>query len=163
MSAREIIIPKARRIKTHSPIEVHFELSPEEAVEAQEYIKWYEGKKNVHTTAGYGALYRVSFRRPVKPKSTGAHSQNAHFNGHVAQIAEETGNDFADVKMYIKKQAMRRGYPPMFSEDGDIVFSMNDGEPIPQSEKDATSDQANMLIEEAHVLAAELGILLKED
>lgn len=163
MSAREIVIPAAKRIKTASPIELSFELPPEYSVAAQQYIDWYESKKGVRTTPAYGAQYRVVFRRPVKPRSTGKHSQNAHLHGHIAQIAEETGNDFEDVKTYIKRQAMGRGYPPKFDEQGDIVYSLNDGYPVPQSERDATVDQAGMLIEEAHILAAELGIILTED
>jgi uncharacterized protein (DUF342 family) len=74
-------------------------------------------------------------------------------------ICNETGNDFGDVKLYVKRAAMRRGYPPKTDERGNVVYSLLDKEPLPQSEADATQEQENMLIEEAHQLAAELGVV----
>jgi hypothetical protein len=85
-------------------------------------------------------------------RSTGPHSQNHHFNGHVAFICKETGNDFDTVKTYLKNEAVSAGYP----------FDSFRGEVVPRSEAKATVEQCCILIEAAHRLAAELGIRLEE-
>lgn len=87
-----------------------------------------------------------------KPRSTGERSQNHHINGHIQQICVETGNDFEAVKMYVKKQAIRRGYP----------FETFRGEVIPLSESKIDTVQAGYLIDEIHQLADELSIVLME-
>lgn len=102
------------------------------------------------------------FEKPHKPRTTGWRSQNKHFNGHVQQICEETGNDFGQLKVYVKRRAMSRGLPAMMNERGDIVYSLVDGEPLPMSEADMDTVQCGWCIDECHVLAAELGITLKE-
>lgn len=97
-----------------------------------------------------------------KPRSTGIYSQNAHLNGHIQQICEETGNDFQDVKMYVKSQALKMGYPFAENSKGEKITSMLTGEFIPQSESEASSAECAILIECVHILAGELGIILKE-
>lgn len=87
-----------------------------------------------------------------RPRSTGPLSQNHHFNGHVQAICKETGNDFATVKDWIKREAVGQGYP---------VDSFK-GADIPRSEARATVEECGILIEVAHRLAAELGIILEE-
>ena len=52
-----------------------------------------------------------NFNEVPKRRSTGPLSQNHHFNGHCAQVARETGNDFEDVKLGIKARAIKRGFP----------------------------------------------------
>jgi len=99
---------------------------------------------------------------PFRPRRTGPHSGSAHFHGHCQTICADTGNDFEDVKMALKRRAMRRGYPAQTKGDGSIRYSLVDGLPLPQSERDASIEQENMLIEEAHQLAAELDIRLVE-
>lgn len=89
-----------------------------------------------------------------KPRSTGPHSQNHHLNGHVAQIAEETGDDFRDVKDDIKERAIKRGYPFRTTKLGRVR---------PKHEPDTTMEECAMLIEEAHAVAAFLGITLREE
>lgn len=99
---------------------------------------------------------------PRRPRKTGYRSGSAHFHGHCQTIAEDTGNDFEDVKMYLKRRAIRRGYPMQMGKDGKIRYSLVDGLPLPQSEADASIEQENMLIEEAHQLGAELEVRLIE-
>lgn len=99
----------------------------------------------------------LSISRPHRPRSTGRASQNHHLNGHIQQICQETGNDFADVKLYVKHLAIRRGYPV---KDG--VVSLRTGDPVPISESDASAEDCTLLIDEVHQLAAELNIQLRE-
>ena len=89
-----------------------------------------------------------------RPRTTGPRSQNRHLNGHVQQIAGETGEDFDVVKREIKRRARKRGYPFRTSRFGYAV---------PKSEADATIEECGMLIEESHEVAAFLNIVLRED
>jgi hypothetical protein len=107
--------------------------------------------------------YELTIAPPKRRRTTGKRSQNARINGHIVLIAFETGNDFSDVKMYIKRRAVRRGYPVITNAEGEIVPSMIDGEPIPISESDASIEDAKLLIDEINQLAAELGIVLPEE
>jgi len=88
-----------------------------------------------------------------KPRTTGEHSQGAHINGHIAQIAQETGNDFDTVKLWCKREAMSEGYP----------FDSFKGVMIPWSETRLDTIQAARFIETIHRLAAELEIRLIEE
>ncbi|MEN6296981.1 MAG: hypothetical protein ABFC92_03420 [Rectinema sp.] len=98
-----------------------------------------------------------------KPRSTGPYSQGNHLNGHIRQICKETGNEFEDVKLYIKRAAMKRGLRWKTKPNGDIVYSLIDLEPMPISEVDMTSEECSWCIEETHILAAEYGIILIEE
>lgn len=98
-----------------------------------------------------------------KPRSTGRYSQNNHLNGHIRQICNVTGNEFDDVKLYIKRAAIKRGLRWMTKPNGDIVYSLNDLEPLPISEALMTSEECGWCIEEAHILAAEREITLIEE
>ncbi len=71
----------------------------------------------------------VSFQLspPRRPRSTGKGSQSAHFNGHCQQIAEATGQPFADVKKYLKMEALSMGYPMLKNDKGDFPGSMCNG------------------------------------
>jgi len=100
---------------------------------------------------------------PSKPRSTGRYSQNHHLNGHVQQICAITGNDFDDVKLYLKRAAFKRGLRFMTKPNGETVYSLADLEPMPISERDMTSEEAAWCIDEAHILAMEMGITLRED
>ena len=95
---------------------------------------------------------RVSLQRPGRPRTIGEGSQSAHINGHVQQIAQETGNEFADVKAAAKLRALKRGYP----------FRTIAGEIVPFSEAELNTEQAALLIEELHQIAAEMEINLVE-
>lgn len=147
------------RIKTGDPGVISFRAPFDYMIrdELRELIYYQEHKKRRSSPT-----YTITMRTPYKPRSTGKYSQCSHFNGHVQQICDETGNDFEDVKMYLKRKALRRGYPFKTDEDGNIMYSIIDGEPLPQNERDASVEDSILLIEEAHQLAAGLGIRLKE-
>lgn len=99
-----------------------------------------------------GKQWSMAFGKYYPRRSTGPHSQNAHFYGHCQQIAEITGNDFDMVKLVIKLRAIKRGYP--------VERILN--EDIPQSEVDCNTLEESYLIEECHQLAAEEEIILRE-
>ncbi len=90
---------------------------------------------------------------PRKPRTTGEKSQNHHLNGHIQQICQETGDEFDDVKMEIKRRAIKRGYPSHTDSFGNV---------IPESEANASTVECGYLIEEAHDVAAFCNIKLKE-
>ena len=108
-------------------------------------------KKNLH----------VLIEPEKKKRSTGYKSQNHHLNGHIQQIAMCTGQPFDDIKKYIKQQAISRGYPMLMRFGQPVVDLWGNVQGI--SESDSTSEQCGLLIEEAHQLASELGIILQED
>jgi len=94
----------------------------------------------------------IKIAPPRKLRSTGERSQNHHLNGHIQQICVETGNDFAAVKAVVKQMAVSMGYP----------FRTFRGMVVPYSESEASVQECAILIEAVHMLAAELGINLKE-
>jgi hypothetical protein len=98
-------------------------------------------------------LATVQLKKWYRLRSTGWKSQNHHLNSHVQQIAEETGNDFETVKVYIKTEAIARGYNYDILQD--IV--------VPWSETRADTLQCSILIDGAHMLAAEYGVNLREE
>jgi len=95
----------------------------------------------------------IQLKKWYKGRSTGWKSQNHHVNGHIQQIAVETGNDFDTVKFYCKTEAISAGFP--FDMLNDIV--------VPWSEARIDTLQASILIDTIHRLAAEYGISLKEE
>lgn len=101
----------------------------------------------------HGGFLTVTLALPRRPRSTGPHSQNAHINGHIQTIAEETGCSFDAVKAHVKRLAVDHGYPFATLPDGSIA---------PKSEADASVEDAIVLIETIHAFAAEYGIALKE-
>jgi hypothetical protein len=95
----------------------------------------------------------VTLQPPKRPRTTGKESQNAHLNGHVMQICNETGNDYDSVKNAVKMLAVESmGYP----------YKTIGGQIVPQRERDCSTDECALLIEAAHILAADLGIILQE-
>ena len=93
-----------------------------------------------------------------KVRSTGPHSGNTHLNGHVAQLARETGNDFDDVKLGVKARAVKRGFPePRIRRAGGRTYE------VWKSESNCTPAECAMLIDECHQIADELGIVLVEE
>jgi hypothetical protein len=97
---------------------------------------------------------RVVIQRQSRPRTTGPRSQNRHVNGHCQQIAQETGNSFATVKLWAKTEAISEGYP---------MDIMPNGRTVPKSEADLNTVEAAILIETLHRLAAELNIRLVEE
>ena len=107
----------------------------------------------------YGDMVRLILDVPMRKRSTGKNSQNAHINGHCQQIAIETGNDFTVVKESMKALALGRGYPMA----GCVLTGKREGEPIPRSEADITVDEAKILIDTIHQFADEWFIVLIEE
>lgn len=148
---KKLKLPNAKRIHTGNIAIVSFEIPRIYQAEYRELVK----KSPDHLD--------LELSIPGKPRSIGPYSQNHHFNGHVQQICSETGNEFDDVKLYIKRAAMKRGLRYKTKPNGDIVYSLIDLDPMPISESDMTVEECGWCIEEAHILAAELGIILHED
>lgn len=96
----------------------------------------------------------VTLSRPYRPRTTGPHSQNHHLNGHIMQICEETGNDYETIKYCIKMTAVEQMAYPYTTLAGHIW---------PKGERDASTEDCAKLIEAAHILAAQLGIILREE
>lgn len=95
----------------------------------------------------------VTIQPPKRPRTTGANSQNHHLNGHIMQICNETGQDYDTVKLVVKMRAVElMGYP----------YTTVAGYIVPKPEHESSTDECAKLIEAAHVLAAEMGIILQE-
>ena len=103
----------------------------------------------IEKTNGY---LSITIDKPKRKRTTGKDSQNHHINGHIQQIAAETGNDFDVVKMHCKTQAISMGYP--FKTMCDNVY--------PKSESEISMDEAAILIDYIHRFAAEYNIRLVE-
>lgn len=101
----------------------------------------------------YNGFVLVTLQPPKRPRTTGKDSQNHHLNGHIMQICNETYNDYECVKTAIKMLAVESmGYP----------YKTIAGKIVPQRESECSTDECAKLIEAAHVLAADLGIVLQE-
>ena len=95
----------------------------------------------------------VTMQPPKRPRTTGENSQNHHLNGHIMQICNETQNSYNAVKDEIKRIATEEmGYP----------YEEINGHIHPIGESESSTDECAKLIEAAHVLAADLGIILQE-
>lgn len=95
----------------------------------------------------------ITLQPPKRPRTTGEGSQNHHLNGHIGQIALETGNGQTAVKLVVKELAVEQfGYPTV--KVGKKT--------VPQSESECSTEECGMLIEACHLLAADLGIILRE-
>jgi len=95
----------------------------------------------------------VTLQRPKKPRTTGPESQNHHLNGHIMQISNETQNDYETVKYCVKMIAVEQMAYPYKTIQGHI---------LPQPEHLCSTEDCAKLIEAAHILAADLGIILQE-
>lgn len=144
-------LPSLQRIKTGTPTIISFEVPRAYAKELGELFRKSPEKIDVELSV------------PKRKRTTGYRSQNAKLNGSIQQIANETGNDFADVKLYVKRKAFARGLPFATKANGDIVYSLADGEPMPISEADMDTVQCSWCIEEVCILAQEMGIILREE
>lgn len=102
----------------------------------------------------YNDYVSVTFKPPYKPRTTGKGSQSHHLNGHIAQICNVTGNDHETIKYCVKMIAVEQfGFP----------FETVAGHVIPKRESDCDTQECGLLIEASHMLAAQLGIVLRED
>lgn len=101
----------------------------------------------------YNDYVLVTMQPPKRPRTTGPESQNHHLNGHIMQIVNETSNSYEVVKYCVKMIAVEQmGYPSRTIA----------GHIIPQPESESSTDECALLIEAAHILAAEIGIILIE-
>ena len=137
-----LLIPGARRLKTGSPSRICFAVDP-----------CYEQALRMLFSRAQDDRIRLELSLPRIPRSTGDRSQNHHINGHIQHIAQDTGNDFGAVKMYLKHQALTGGYP---------FTTLPSGEPLPKSESEISVQEATILIDVIHRFAAEWGIILNE-
>lgn len=96
----------------------------------------------------------VTIQTPKRRRTTGYKSQNHHLNGHIVQICNVTGNSYGVIKDYIKLTAV---------EQLEYPYEIFNGKLIPKPESDSTTEECTKLIEAAHYVAAELGIVLRED
>ncbi len=110
----------------------------------------------------HNRYFTITLDLPHRPRTTGWKSQNHRFNGFISQFCESTGNDFADIKLFVKRRAMRKGLPPMTNASGNIVYSKVDGEPLPKSETDMSIEECSWCISEIEQLGAEMGIVFIE-
>lgn len=95
----------------------------------------------------------ITLQPPKRPRTTGKDSQNHHLNGHIMQICNETGNSYEAIKYCVKMQAVEEmGYP----------YELVDGHIFPKPERESSTDECALLIEAAHVWAAQHGIILQE-
>ena len=113
----------------------------------------YETAMKVFVEKLHGGPAIIQLKKWYRSRSTGWKSQNHHINGHIAQIAEATGNDFDTVKYICKYAAITAGYP--FDQKGSLV--------IPWSESRIDTIQAAILIDTIHRVAAEEGVNLIEE
>ena len=100
-----------------------------------------------------GAVWELTAGKWYRRRTTGWKSQNHRINSHIQQISMETGQDFGTTKMMAKINAIDRGYP----------FISYRNRIIPKSETEINTQEASLLIEAINQMAAELGIILKED
>jgi len=100
------------------------------------------------------SFLHVKLGKPRKPRTTGEFSQNHHLNGHVAQIANWTGDSFDDTKSHIKREAIADGYP---------FYTDSFGKVHPQSESECSTVECALLIEAAHRVASFAECILKEE
>ena len=95
----------------------------------------------------------VTIQPPKRPRTTGENSQNHHLNGHIMQICNETCNNYDVIKYCVKMIAVEQmGYP----------YKTIAGHIVPQPESESSTDECALLIEAAHILAAQLSIILQE-
>ena len=95
----------------------------------------------------------LTMQPPKRPRTTGEGSQNHHLNGHLMQICNETGQDYETVKYCVKMIAVEQmGYP----------YKTIAGHIVPQPERECSIEECALLIEAAHILAAQLSIILQE-
>lgn len=102
----------------------------------------------------YNDYVQITIKPPYKPRSTGKGSQNHHLNGHIIQICNFTGQDYETIKYCIKMIAVEQLNYPYRTIAGHI---------LPKRECDCNSEECSKLIEASHILAAQIGIILREE
>ena len=108
--------------------------------------------KKIHDR--YNDYAMLNIQPPYPPRTTGEGSQNHHLNGHIMQICNATGNDYDTVKLAIKMIALQ--YLNYHFETIGVFI-------VPKRERDCNTQECGLLIEAAHMCAAEEGVILKEE
>ena len=108
----------------------------------------------------YNGFVSLTLAVPYKKRTSGRHSQNNAIHAYAQCIANYTGEEMERIKTYCKKRAIRRGYPVKRDEQGNVIISPLDGEPIPESSGKINTVEASYLIDELIQLASELSIIL---
>lgn len=152
-----VIIPNAKRVKTQEQGCIKFIVSEEFHDMLRGLFRYQEIIRRAQSD-----YYYLKIDTPRKPRTTGEKSQNHHINGHCQQIAMETGQPFEDVKKRAKQIGIAMGYPILTDEKGNAVLDFW-GEAQGIHEYDCSTEEAGILIEALHLLAAELDIILIED
>ncbi|ADK81629.1 hypothetical protein [Sediminispirochaeta smaragdinae] len=156
-SPRTIIIPAAERIKTGERGLVSFKVGEAFEQYLVHLFRYQEIERR--SPAPY---YWLAIDVPHRPRTTGHGSQNHHINGHCQQISVETGQPFGDVKRLAKQFAVTMGYPILEDESGEPILDLwGDIQGI--SETQCSTEDASILIEAIHQIAAEMEIELIED
>lgn len=94
---------------------------------------------------------RCKFQFSVyRARTTGPGSQSAHLHGHLQQLAEHTGHSMGELKQIIKSETTSW---PTHEILGHLVYA---------SEADVDSATESEAIERCHVIASDLGIVLRE-
>lgn len=120
-----------------------FVVSLSEVAPMERYIAFQLLRESKEKRNGY--IY-LKVGLPRKPRSTGEGSQNHLINGCIQYLAEQTGEDFDVLKYWIKRRAIKRGYP---------YHNLPDGSVEPYSEKDISTEEATFLYDEIVNTAAE--------
>jgi hypothetical protein len=94
------------------------------------------------------------------PKNKRTLKQNSLFHVYCQKIHDYTGQGIDSIKMYCKQQATERGYPVVRDKLGEILIDIATEKPLPISSSEASTTELNLIIEEAQILAADLGIVL---
>ena len=156
---KEIILPAVERYHTGKPDLIAFKvINPEQQIAIAQLVRYQEIERKKKSN-----YYHVRIKLPFRPRSTGKNSQCNRFNGGIQVICKEIGYDFDDLKMYIKRRALKRGYPFLKDNNDNIVFSLIAAEPVPLQERYASVEDAILLNEELNQVAAEMGIILWDE
>ena len=120
-----------------------------------EELELQEALKSVLTKCHdrYSDFVQVTLNTPAKPRTTGAKSQNHHLNGHIIQICNVTKHSYETIKYCVKMKAV---------ENFEYPYELVEGYICPKSEHECNTEECAKLIEAAHLLAAEWGIVLRE-
>jgi len=110
----------------------------------------------------FGGHVTITIETPRKPRTTGENSQSHHLNGHIQQLAVDTGMPFDSIKLEVKYLAVGMGYPMLYKPDGAVQTDIW-GRVMGISEADSSTQECAILIEATHQLASELGMILKEE
>ena len=94
-------------------------------------------------------------QRLQRLRSTGRGSQSAHLHGHLRQIAEHCGYTLGEMKEVMKADCPAWRHRDVVIGGRHVM--------VPESEADASVEEESAAIEWCHYVAAELGVVLREE